>query len=272
MTPDRWSKTAALTVGVFGFLINLAQFLDLKRPTRLAVGVGTAACVVGAAIFFFRAKKYENALCFAKFPKRLASVTGFRLEYVSTEAAFAEISKTSETIYGGDNVPLERSLSWWKQYRRGTFVAYWDAKDRTSEIAGYVSMWPVKKSTYQKLRKGHLREGELSYRSIEGDSADCVRKYWYVSNIVVARARRRLLPELLAQAIGNWIQLANLGETVSALAFAYSTEGEDLLGRFGFRRRTEKSGDGWPIFELETTTSNLKASLERALSDGRRAI
>jgi hypothetical protein len=127
-------------------------------------------------------------------------------------------------------------------------------------------MWPVKKTTYQKLKTGHMREAELSYQSIEGDAATCSRKFWYVSNIVVARNRRRLLPELLAQAIDNWLRSANVDQHVCLLAFAYSVEGADLLGRFGFRKRSEKSGDGWPIFELEVGADALRASLAAALA------
>jgi hypothetical protein len=234
VVPERWSKTVALVVGAFGVLINVAQFADLKAPARWGVGIGTALCIAATAVFLARANRYENALCLTKFPKRLSSVHGFRLGYVLTEDGFAEISKTSETIYGVDNVPLERSLSWWKQYRRGTFAAYRDETSGSSVIAGYVSMWPVKKSTDQKLRRGRLRECELSFRSIAGDKTADPRKYWYVSNIVVARNHRRLLPELLAQAIASWVGSGNLGQSVAALAFAYSRQGEQLLNDLGF--------------------------------------
>jgi hypothetical protein len=266
MIPDRWSKTIALGVGAFGFLINLAQFTDLKCLGRIAVGAGTGLCLVVAGTFLFRAKRYENALSLPKFPKRLSSVDGFRLGYVLTEAGFSEVTETSEKIYGPDNVPRERSLSWWKQYRRGTFAAYRDLDKGSSTIAGYVSIWPIKKTTYEKLRRGRLREAELSLRSIDGDKTSSPRKYWYVSNIVVARDCRRLLPELLAQAIRNWIDAGNLSDSVAALAFAYSPQGEHLLNRFGFRKRLEKSGDGWPIFELEITREGLITSLANALA------
>lgn len=268
MSPDRWTRTVALTVCAFGFLINIVQFLDLKKPMRFAVGFGTVACVAVAASFFFRARKYENALRF-KLPTKLSSLDGYHLEYVATEAAFAEISRASETIYGEDNVALERSLSWWRQFPRGVFVAYWQPNGGPSEIAGYVSMWPVKKSTYAKLKLGHMRECEISHRSIEGVRATHARKFWYVSNIVVARARRRILRELLEQAIHNWIESGDLDKEVCALAFVYSKEGEDLLRRFGFRARSEKSADGWPVFELEAATNTLGSSLTSALAKRR---
>jgi len=175
MSPDRWTRMVSLTLAAFSFLVNLAQVLDLTKPMRFLIGLGTGASAVAALVFFLRAKKYENALHLAKLPPKLSSSAGYQFTFVATEAGFAEISRTSGTIYGDDNVPLERSLSWWHQFPRGVFAAYWQPHGKAPEIAGYVSIWPIKKSTYQKLRKGRMRECVRTPFQQVGTSNACLR-------------------------------------------------------------------------------------------------
>ncbi len=269
MVPDRWSRAASLVVGAFTVVATLVQVLTLPAWLRAVVAGVTVAAAVAAAALFFQAKQYENAVRWALRPEVQSATRAadFSLRPAVTEAAYTEVCRTSAKIYGANNVPLDRTLKWWRQFPEAVFAAYWDTPSKGPELAAYLSVWPIKPTTYAKLRAGRLRERELSHRSIEGIRSLAPRRYWYVSNIVVAKRHRKspALRLLLRHALHHWFDRGALAPMVSVVALAYSPDGAALLRRFGFIMLTESSPDNWPIFEMESTTSDLEARLGRLL-------
>lgn len=270
MIPDRLSKMASITSGAFSLLVTAVQFLDLTTPTRFIVGGGTALTAAAALQLLRRSRRYENAL---RWQNELGRQEGIRQENLhfipaTREAAFAEICRTSASIYGDDNVAFDRVLSWWRQFPQGAFAVYHYAVGAPPDLAGYLSIWPLKKSTYIKLRKGRCREREISHRSINGISSTLKRQYWYVSNIVMAKRYRHgpLLRLLLEKGLQYWAENGNLEEQVSVLAFAYSNKGAALLRKFGFLELSGTSPDGWPIYEFESPTASITERVQSVLS------
>jgi hypothetical protein len=180
-----------------------------------------------------------------------------------TEAAFAEACRASQEAYGEANVSPDRTLKWWRRHPRAVLAAYCTMSASVPELAGQVSIWPLKAGPYERLRAGKMREGELSHQSIASPSTDAPCAYWYISNVLVHKSFRRsaLVPELLAQAIRTWSESGVIAERVHLLAFAYSTDGEKLLRRFGFLMLRPRTSTEWPIFELELDRGDLPSAL-----------
>lgn len=263
MDKGQWARVGSFVLGAFSLLVTLAQLVDLSPRARILIGVGTALSLATSVALFRRAKRYQNALRSA--PVEARSVLGYSFRPAATQGAFEAICRISKDLYGQDYVPFTRSVRWWRRYPKGVYGAYYSPPGRAEEIVGYVSMWPLRKGTYQRLRQGKMREGDIAYQSIEGGRGG--RAWWYVSNIVVMKSRRRVLLPLLQRAMAAWMAQGDLASKLHVLTFAYSPGGHDLIRRFRFNRLMNESADGWPMFELEIERRQLQEVLDAAIGN-----
>jgi hypothetical protein len=252
--------------------------MQLELITRLSLGTATVGATVGAWLLHRRTSKYAHAARCYRLLNRLNSSKQvspplqeqFTFAEASTEVAFTEICQTSAEVYGDDNVNPEITRKWWSRFPHAVFAAYSRADDDLHALAAYVSIWPLSCTAYRRFRQGNMREADISAHSIRKSGNGETNAYWYVSNIVIHKRYQRrphLLKELLVQAMKHWATHGQLDHSLSLLSAAYSKEGEAMLRRFGFRPLAERTPDGWRLYEVQVTCSEVADLLKLAIGE-----
>ncbi|RWY55454.1 hypothetical protein [Mucilaginibacter gilvus] len=277
-------------LGVFGvvaavssFLTWMVQSVEYKHwpinKDAIIYGLVLLSCAIMLVAFLWGLRKhhtfnttgYVNAthqlsVCFNEIAVPPAE---WSYHAIANENELKEIWKVSQTLYGEDNVPFEIVVSWWKCYPNGIFVLY-----KYDVIAGYFSMWPIKKTTYDDIVHGRKKERELKLQSIMGKKSADKRPYWYVTNVVICKQFRKTIAIkiLMREALRNWVNEGNLAKDLYLCAFAYSNEGEEIIKRSGFTliKPAEDTADRKPLYTLSPSRANIDALISRLQNEEER--
>jgi hypothetical protein len=235
-----------------------------KRWILYAVLACTGVAMIVSALFFFRAREFDNALkdLNKALEKTDLGPSIFELRNLKNEAELKEIWKISQSIYRENNVEFNKVLSWWKCYQKGVYVLY-----QEFTIVGYLSLWPLKKQAFKDILAGNRRERAITARSICEESYKKPITHWYISNIVISNKYRKTgaLKILILEVLRRWINEAKFDSDIKLCALAYSKEGEALLRRFGFSkfREAEETLDKLPVYLSTPTLSELQQMVKR---------
>ena len=224
----------------------------------------TGLAIIISALFFFRAREFDNALKdLNKALERTAlGSSDFELRTLKNEAELKEIWQISQSIYGETNVEFDKVLSWWKCYPKGVYVLY-----QQFTVVGYLSLWPLRKQAFNDILAGKRRERAITARSICAENYQKPRTHWYISNIVIRGKYRKTvaIKILILESLRRWITEAKFDSGVKLCALAYSKDGEQLLRGFGFSkyREADETLDKLTVYLSTPTLSELQKMVNR---------
>lgn len=258
-------KYLGFVFGAFSLISAVFSIVAIEKRWILYAALScTGIAMIVSALFFFRAREYDNALKdLSKALERTDIITStFELRTLKNEAELREIWQISQSIYGEMNVEFNKVLAWWKCYEKGVYVLY-----EEFTIVGYLSLWPLKKQAFKDILAGNRRERAITARSICEENYQKPKTHWYISNIVIRNKYRKTsaLKILILEGLRRWINEAKFESGVKLCALAYSREGEALLRRFGFSkfREADETLDKLPVYLSTPTLGEFQQMINR---------
>lgn len=244
------SKLLTFVFAAFSVISAFFSVFAIQQSwIRIGILTCTLLCIVVSGLFFLKVRQYDNAasVLSGALGRRMPESSSFELRTINNKVELKEVWNISQSIYGADNVDFDKVISWWQCYHNGIYIL---CRDHT--IAGYLSMWPIKKQTFKDIIRGSRRERELKAQSILGYKSQKPRTYWYITNIVVRKQfkKEKAVIVLLRGALAKWLAEANLDSEIYICALGYSKEGEAMLKRYGFRKykEAEETLDKQPLY------------------------
>jgi hypothetical protein len=193
---------------------------------------------------------------------------GLVIRPIKTAAEFKLVDEIYHNCFGESSVPTEVLKSWWLSYHKGIIGLFFD-----SEIVGGLSIWSLNDSTFDNIRKGHIKEREILSSSID----NLTKNKWYISEIAIIKEHRNLktLGEFLTCIVDYLNNEIGQNYPATILALAYSKEGRNLLKRTGFimELNADQTPDKQPLYSLNIENKEtLEKIKERVMSMPQRPI
>ncbi len=168
---------------------------------------------------------------------KFASDSKLKFRCAVSEKDIEDLSITERYEKNGQVVGvtnIEQVLSWWNAYPQGNFLATYNGK-----VIGGIDIWPLKRTTYMALRRGHKDEESIEYYDIaQAGRRINVASYWYIGSIsMLPRQLKRERVELVVRLLVNALELwGSRKPTFPAhfLALAWTTAGTNILNRNEF--------------------------------------
>jgi len=245
---ERTAKALSFAAAAFGAISTLVQVAWMGWTASGITLVGTLLCVLFFMRSYRRARAHRTAVeALSALALPPSNGPGFEVRNLNSVEELRELWKIDDENYGESSISFELFRSWWRAYPCGLYAIF-----DSQKIVGGLGLWPLKKKTFDEFVEGRRKESEITDRGICRVISHAVKDRWYFSGIVLTKRLRRsqAVATLLETSLSNWI--AQLGPTpcVNLAALAYTSEGENMLRRFGFscyRERTQTL-DRLPIY------------------------
>jgi hypothetical protein len=253
------AKLVALSLSLtsaFGLIAGIVEVSEFNKQSIEIIIYSMVLMVVAASIYHLWPKKRGMLYDLDKvIPYRCKD----GINFVGDEKELKQVYKLDEDAYQGSSIDYNGLLSWWKRYPKGIYILC-----QNSEITGAVGIWPLKKTTFDKLTKGRIDEKEISGRSICAEHSVGSHVYWYFGDIVLQKKRAKggkLHLELLEGAISKWLKEGNLATHVEVCALGFSNDGIRLLEKFEFKY-SSTARDEHPVYMRKVSFEELQGVLE----------
>lgn len=142
----------------------------------------------------------------------------FTFNPISTLSVAETIDCLYQTAFGNSSVPRHLQLAWWKNYPNGMWGIFLNGA-----VVGAMSCYPIDRSTYLQIKKGEIREKEISPEKV---SLTHLYGFYWSEIVVLPEFRQQQLAQKLINAFWDYHQAF---QNYPVLAMAYSSEGSKLL-------------------------------------------
>jgi predicted nucleotide-binding protein len=173
------------------------------------------------------------------------------------------IAELDASAYGGESIDYEGLRAWWRVYPKGAYVLWKDSK-----IIGALGLWPIKKTTYERLIKGEIDEVDLKAKDINRIVDGRTYSYWYFADVVLQEEyqnrREKWLVFLLEEAIRQWLSEEILPSEIHLCALGFTGKGISLLERFRFLPAGDspvRSPTGKPVYQRTVDIEDIRQVL-----------
>src|ERR1035437_4824967 len=173
---------------------------------------------------------------------------GCEVRHLTSEAEVRQLYTLDTAAYGETGLSFPVFLEWWKCYPKGIWAFF-----EKGQVIGALGFWPITRLLYGKLSSGRIYERDIrgsDFRLTRDSGLDC---NWYISGLVFGTTfgySQAKLVALLYSTLVSWMASLPQNDLICASAIAYSSAGEALLNRFGFRlmREAPDMPDGYPFY------------------------
>jgi hypothetical protein len=190
---------------------------------------------------------------------------------VRSEPELRVVSELDALVYGGESIDHEGLCSWWRAYPAGIYVLWIDSK-----IVGALGVWPIKKTTYNKIIRGEIDEVDITAHDISRRAAGRTHSYWYVADIVLQKKYRNKRGKwalfLLESAISQWLREGNLASEIHLCALGFKPAGISLLQNFRFLPAGDnpvRSPADKPVYQRTVKIKDIQQVLDHLAALGR---
>ncbi len=238
---------------IFGGIATIAQIISLPAYI-VSMVFGASAITIIYAIYL----KYQRE----PLPKIPTYHTGVYTKNIESLAEFSEIDTLYQSCFGDASIPSGILKSWWQKYPKGLIGLFEDNK-----LIGGVSIWTVDDATFDALKKGHLKEKDIS-----SDNLDLLTKEkWYISEIAISSKKRNLtnLQTLIDKTLEQLEEeISNLFPS-QVLAMGYSNQGVSLMQTLGFVQELNPSQtlDHMPLFRMNVINASKIGEMRKTFKD-----
>ena len=175
--------------------------------------------------------------------------SNYEVRNLETVGELKDLWRIDIEAYGPSNISFNVLQDWWIAYPAGIYGLFINGR-----ISGALGIWPVNRRWMLAFASGHAAEEDLKPDIIR-TSGSRGTDFWYISGLVIERRLRgsMAVPILLKEATVGWAIDGRLKHPVRLAAIAISSDGEKLLGRYGFTLRTpsERMKDCHPLYTRE---------------------
>lgn len=154
--------------------------------------------------------------------------------YVRSETELDYVWNIDNIIYGSFNISKQTLYEWYYQYKFGTLMMF-----KGSKFLGYIGIYPLNKTSFDKLKKGELKEDKIGEKDICSDNEAQQCNTWYFSGY--ALYEQSLFRTMVAEALKRWSDLFRDNDTIEAVSFSYPGSDEEFLEEIGFIKIKEKN-------------------------------
>lgn len=169
----------------------------------------------------------------------LSSCPSLRIDVVPDVAALRTVQDMEERIFGESAVRWESVSAWWSVFPMGIHTIHVG-----SDLAGYLSLWPVTQSALADVLGGIRGESDICAYEISPVGHRPGDSWWYWCSLALEVPwRRRGLGKLLGdRAFSRWLRDADDASLIHVGALAWSSSGATVLQRRGFQQAPD-AGD-----------------------------
>lgn len=233
---EKKRENAILLVGsVFTISTTIGQVISITELwIKLFILIPN---FLGWAYFIWVYNKYRPPLPSSSTIRSLSSslqTSEVTFRYVRFEIELDYVWKIDNIIYGSFNVSKQTLYEWYFQYKQGTLMMF-----KGSKFLGYIGIYPLNKSSFERLKKGELKEDKIGEKDICSNEEVKKCSTWYFSGY--ALYEQSLFRTMVAEALKRWSHIFNENETIEALSFSYPGSDEEFLEQIGFIQIKEKT-------------------------------
>ena len=176
----------------------------------------------------------------------LSSNPKYEVSHVKTLVQLRDLWGIDARAYGDANLEYQKYESLWLSNRNGLF-----AISSQEQVIGGFGIWPVSAEWMNSFELGEASESSLPINTPEF-RGDIACQNWYISGIVLTPEYRSSYAAgiLLWESTLSWVIQSNLIYPINLAAIGISTDGEKLLGRYGFELKTpaDRMVDGYALY------------------------